>query len=162
MHRPCEDRLRLSILDVHGSKPERFAWEDGEARALEAQITDIAVELVTTAEINYREACMRRHLWVVEKREALKERLEDERRAAEVAKQNHADAVAKARLDNLLGMATDYQQARAIRLFVSAMRRSRGADGARIDFEDWCHWALAQADDLDPAKNLAKFSIESK
>jgi hypothetical protein len=24
------DRLRLSILDVHGSKPERFAWEDGE------------------------------------------------------------------------------------------------------------------------------------
>jgi hypothetical protein len=42
-------------------------------------------------------------------------------------------------------------------------RRSRDADGAlaRIDFEDWCHWALAQADQLDPAKNLAKFSIES-
>ena len=56
------DRLRLSILDVHGSKPERVVWEDGEALPLEAQITDIAVELVTTAEINYRQACMPHHL----------------------------------------------------------------------------------------------------
>jgi hypothetical protein len=72
---------------------------------------------------------MRRHLWVEEKREALKGRQDDERRAAEVAKQNHAGAVAKERLDNLLGMATDYRQARAIRLFVSAMRRrSRDAE----------------------------------
>jgi hypothetical protein len=62
-------------------------------------------------------------------------------------------------------MATDYRQARAIRLFVSAMRRrARDSDGelARFGFEDWCHWALAQADELDPAKNLANFSIESK
>jgi hypothetical protein len=22
------------------------------------------------------------------------------------------------------------------------------------DFEDWCDWALAQADELDPVKNL--------
>jgi hypothetical protein len=69
------------------------------------------------------------------------------------------------RIDDLLGVATDYRQARTIRLFVSAMRRRSGdADGAlaRIDFEDWCHGALAQADELDPAKNLAKFSIESK
>jgi hypothetical protein len=68
------DRLRLAILDVHGREPERFAWQDGEGRALEAQITDIAVELVTTAEINYREACIRRHHWVAEKREALRGR----------------------------------------------------------------------------------------
>jgi hypothetical protein len=64
---------------------------------------------------------------------------------------------------NLLGMASDYRQARAIRLFVGAIRRRlRDAEGtlegARI--EDWCRWALAQADELDPAKNLAKFSIE--
>jgi hypothetical protein len=49
---------------------------------LKRKITDIAVELVTTAEINYREACMRRHLWVAGKREALKARLDDERRTA--------------------------------------------------------------------------------
>jgi hypothetical protein len=159
------DRRRLSILDVQGSKPERFAWEDSEGRALEAQITDIATELVTTAEINYRDACVRRHFWISEKREALREHLEEERRATEVARRTQAVAVARARLDKLLGMAADYRQARTIRLFIGAMRRrSRDADSAvaRIDFEDWCHWALAEADKLDPAKNLAKFSIESK
>jgi len=92
------DRLRLSILDVQGSKPERFAWEDSEGRALEAQVTDIATELVTTAEINYRDACVRRHLWISEKREALREHLEEERRATEVARRTQAVAVARARV----------------------------------------------------------------
>jgi hypothetical protein len=69
------DRLRLSILDVHGSKPERFAWVNGEEHPLETQITDIAVELVTTAEINYRDACLRRHLWIAEQRETLRQHL---------------------------------------------------------------------------------------
>ena len=75
--------------------------------------------------------------------------------AWEALKLNHTVAVAKARLDNLVAMATDYRQARAVRLFVSAMRRRLpDADGtlARSDFEDWCHRALAQADELDPIK----------
>jgi hypothetical protein len=158
------DRLRLSILDVHGSKPERFAWEDDEGRALEAQITDIAVELIATAEINYREACVRRHLWMAEKQEALRERLEEQKRAAEVSVQTRATAASKARLDNLIGMATDYRQAQVIRLFVGAMRRrSLDADGAlaRKEFEVWCNWALAEADELDPTKSFPK-SIEAK
>jgi hypothetical protein len=51
-------------------------------------------------------------------------------------------------------MASDYRQARAIRLFVGAMRqRLRDGDGtlARDGFEDSCHWALT--DNLDPANN---------
>jgi hypothetical protein len=55
------DRLEL---DVHGADPERIAWEDSEEVALEALITDIAVELITTAEINYRDACTRPSLGV--------------------------------------------------------------------------------------------------
>jgi hypothetical protein len=42
------------------------------------------------------------------------------------------------------------------------MGRSQRGALARVDFEDWCDWALAQADGLNPAKNLAKFSIEFK
>jgi hypothetical protein len=70
-------------------------------------------------------------------------------------------AIAKARRDDLLGMATDYRQARTIRLFVAALRRrSSEADGARgPDFEDWCRWALAEADALDPAKHFERFFI---
>lgn len=150
---------------MHGSNPERISWEDGEGAPLETRVAEIAVELIATAEINYREACIRRHLWVTEKRDALRERMEEERRLAEVAARANAVAVGKVRLDNLLGMASDYRQARAIRLFVGAMRR-RLRDGedapARDGFEDWCHWALTEADNLDPAKNLAKFSIEAQ
>jgi hypothetical protein len=45
------------------------------------------------------------------------------------------------------------------------MRRRLGdADGAlaRNGFENWCDWALVEADNLDPAKTLEKFSIESE
>jgi hypothetical protein len=157
------ERMRLSVLD--GTDPDRIAWEDSEIGPLEAVMTEIAIELITTAEINYREACLRRHLWVLEKREALLGRLEEERRATELGAQNHAAAVAKARLNHLLTMAKDYRQARTIRLFVGAMRRrSHDADRGLVekDFEDWCHWALAEADELDPAKSLAKFSIKAK
>jgi Resolvase, N terminal domain len=43
-------------------------------------------------------------------------------------------------------------------------RRSPDADGTlpQIEFEVWCRWALARADDLDPAKNLAKVLTQSK
>jgi hypothetical protein len=151
------DRLRLSILDVHGARPERIAWEDSEEVVLETLMTDIVVELTTTAEINYRDTCARRHLWVTEKREALQRRLEEERASAEAAAHDHGVALRRARRENLFGMVTDYRRARTIRLFVSAMRR-RFSEGsgmvAQADFEGWCDWALVQADDLDPVKNL--------
>jgi hypothetical protein len=84
---------------------------------------------------------------------------------AEATALANAVAVKKGRLDNLLGRASDYRQARAIRLFVGAIRRRfRDAEGTLEEarFEDWCRWALAQADELDPAKNLAKLFIEIK
>jgi hypothetical protein len=159
------DRLRLSILDVHGDQPERSSWEDEEGAPLETRVTEIAVELIATAEINYREACLRRHVWVTEKRDDLRARMDQERRVAEATALASVVAVEKRRLDNLLGMASDYRQARAIRLFVAAIRRRlREAEGTLngAGLEDWCRWALAQADELDPAKNLAKFSLDIK
>jgi hypothetical protein len=157
-------RLRLSILNVQGSDPNRICWQDEEGASLETRITEIAVELITTAEINYRAASIRRHLWVSEKRDALRERKEEDRRAAEVVERATAIAAGKAKLDNLLGMASDYRQARAIRLFVGAMRRRwRHGNGelAPSSFEDWCRWALAEADTIDPAKNFARLVLEN-
>jgi hypothetical protein len=56
-----------------------------EEAPLEGRAAEIAVELVATAETSYREACIRRHLWVTEKGDALWERMEEDRRVAEVA-----------------------------------------------------------------------------
>jgi hypothetical protein len=72
------NRLQLTILNVHGSNPELISWEEGEEAPLETRITDIVVELIATAEINYREACIRRHLWVSEKRDAIRERMAED------------------------------------------------------------------------------------
>jgi hypothetical protein len=93
------DRLQLSILNVQGRNPELISWEDGEGAPLEIRITEIAVELIATAEINYRDACIRRHLWVSEKREAIRERMAEERRMAEVTARANAIAFGRARLD---------------------------------------------------------------
>lgn len=73
----------LSMLDVHGSNPERISWEDGQGTPLENRAAEIAVELIATAEINYREACLRRHLWVMQKGRDLRARMDEERREAE-------------------------------------------------------------------------------
>jgi hypothetical protein len=93
------NRLQLTILSVQGSNPELVSWEDEEGAPLETRITDIAVELIATAEINYREASIRRHLWVSEKREAIRKRMAEDKRVAEVAARANAVAVGKARLD---------------------------------------------------------------
>ena len=43
---------------------------------------ETCIVVIATAEINYREACIRRHLWVTEKRDALRERMVEDRRVA--------------------------------------------------------------------------------
>lgn len=57
---------------------------------------ETCIVVIATAEINYREACIRRHLWVTEKRDALRERMVEDRRVAAAAR---ANAVASERRD---------------------------------------------------------------
>jgi hypothetical protein len=103
--------LRLSILDAHASTPERLTWEDGEGKTIETCISEIVVELITTAEIQYRESCARRHGWLMEQKEVVKPRIDQERQLAEVAASNQAIAVAKEKLHNLLKMAENLRHA---------------------------------------------------
>jgi hypothetical protein len=51
-----DTKLSLSILESLGSKKERIGWRDDENGKLESRITEIAVELVLTAEIRHRES----------------------------------------------------------------------------------------------------------
>src|ERR1700694_5450577 len=149
------DRLRLSILDAHGSTPERVTWEDGEEQAIETHISEIAVELITTAETQYRESCARRHVWIMEQKEVVQNRIDQERQLAEVSASNQAIALAKEKLHDLFKMADNLRHAQDIRALVKAMRvPSSHFDNhlAKGRFENWCRWALAQADELDPVK----------
>jgi hypothetical protein len=152
------DGLRLSILDVHGSTPERLTWEDGDGKTIETHISEIVVELITTAEIQYRESCARRHGWLMEQKEVVKTRIEQERRLAEVAASNQANALAKEQLHELFKMVENLRHAQEIRTLVKAMKdMSHDFSNlpAKDRFENWSRWALAQADELDPVRRIS-------
>jgi hypothetical protein len=149
------DGLRLSILDAHGSTPEQLTWEDGEEKTIETHISEIVVELITTAEIQYRESCARRHSWIIEQKEVVKNRVDHVRQLAEIAASNQAIALAKEKLYDLLKMAEHFRHAQDIRALVKAMRipPSRFDNQlAKGKFEKWCRWALGQANEFDPIK----------
>ncbi|HKB90537.1 MAG TPA: hypothetical protein VKC60_08475 [Opitutaceae bacterium] len=150
------DGLRLSILDAHGSTPERLTWEDGEGKTIETHISEIVVELITTAEIQYRESCARHHSWIMEQKEVVKNRLDHVRQLAEMAASNQAIAVAKEKLHDLLKMAENLRHAQDIRALVKAMRIPPPRFDnqlAKGKFEKWCRWALSKANEFDPKKS---------
>jgi hypothetical protein len=50
------ETLRLAIVKGYQHEEERAAWQDGENGRLESMMSEIAVEIVMTAELNYRKA----------------------------------------------------------------------------------------------------------
>jgi hypothetical protein len=50
-----DTRLCLSILKGWGSEEVLATWQDDDVQKLEARMTEIAIQLILTAEIKYRE-----------------------------------------------------------------------------------------------------------
>ena len=69
-------RLCLAILGRYDRDQVRASWQDGEEGCLKGIILEIAVEVVTSAEISYRDNCDRAFEWRVQR----KAKLEDEAR----------------------------------------------------------------------------------
>jgi hypothetical protein len=131
---------------------------DGEGKTIETHISEIVVELITTAEIQYRESCARRHAWLMEQKEVVKNRIDQERQLAEVAANNQAIALAKEQLHELFKMGENLRHAQEIRTLVKAMRdisHDFSNPRAKDRFENWSRWALAQADELDPVRRIS-------
>lgn len=99
------DSLRLLISDAHGNAPERLVWQDDNEKTIETHLSEIVVVLNTTAEIQYRESCARSHDWLMEQKEAVKNRIAQERKLAEAAANNQVIALAKEQLHELFKMA---------------------------------------------------------
>lgn len=101
-----DKRLRLAILPGYGSKEDRRAWQDSEGARIEAKIAEIAVEVVLTAEIQYREGALRQHEWRIERRAELEERNRQRRIAEERAERERLERLEQARIDRLSGQNT--------------------------------------------------------
>ncbi len=147
-----EAKLSLSILQSPGSENERIAWQDDEQNKVEARITEIAIQIILTAELQYREGAMRSYEWRVQRKAELEEEERERKRQAERAERERQKRLEQARIDRLLKSAAAFQQAGAIRKYIEAIRATQTDNSAcsREELERWSQWALAEADRIDP------------
>ena len=129
-------------------------WQDDDAQRLEARMTDIAVQIILTAEINYREGAVHHFEWRVQRKSELEEKQRREKLEAEHAERERQERIEQDRVNRLLRDATAFQQAREIRKYVDQIRQALARDdSATEEFEKWSQWALAQANGIDPSCN---------
>ena len=147
-----EAKLSLSILRSSGSENVRTAWRDDEPGKLEARITEIAVEIILTAELQYREGKIRNHEWRVQRKAEREEEEREKKRQAERAERERQKRLEQARVDRLLKSAAAFQQAGEIRKYVEAIRATQAdnPDCSSEELDRWSQWALAEAARIDP------------
>jgi hypothetical protein len=150
-----EDALRFAICRNYDRTIETAFWQDGKAGRIEDFIKDIAIEVITSAEVDYRATCVHAFEWRVRRKAELEEaarqrQLELERRALERRRQHEQD-----RIDRLLDEAAALRKATDIRAYVSAARSlvTKNGNPSGHDIDRWARWALDQAARIDPVEN---------
>jgi hypothetical protein len=150
---PSDTRLCLCILSGFGSETVLAFWQDEDAQKLEMQITDVAVQVILTAEIQYRERALRHYQWRVQRKAELEEEKRKRKLEAERAEKERQKRIEQAQINRLLRDAAAFQQAGEIRKYVEVIRlaMARDSSSSTDEVEQWSKWALAQADRIDPA-----------
>ena len=144
-------RLSLSFVDRSESKADSPPWQDGDGVKIEERLTEIAIELVLTAERHYRENEIRSHQWRVKRRADLEEEARQREIAAQRAERARQERSKQARIDRLLKDARKFEQANTIRQYVEAVCFAQaGKTNSAAEFEQWREWSLAEADRVDP------------
>jgi len=147
-----EAKLSLSILESPDSENERIAWQDDEQGNVETRITEIAIQIILAAELQYREGAMRIYEWRVQRKAELEEEERERKRQAERAERERQKRLEQARIDRLLKSAAAFQQAGAIRKYVEAIRATQADNSvcSGEELERWSQWALEEAERIDP------------
>jgi hypothetical protein len=135
-----------------GSEEVLATWHDDDVQKIETRMTDIAVQLILTAEIQYREHALHHYQWLIKRKAEVEEEERKRKLEAERAERERQKRIEQGRINRLLRDAAAFQQAGEIRKYVEAIRQANALDGSSIEeVEQWSKWALAQADRLDPA-----------
>jgi hypothetical protein len=99
----------------------REQTQDGEGDRIERFIQEIAVEVVTSAEISYRENCVQEFEWRVRRKATPEENARNRELQIERDAQEHRARVEQ-RIDRLLDEAASLRQAMDIRAYADAVR----------------------------------------
>jgi hypothetical protein len=154
-----EKRLELeAVYWLGGSERDKASWQDDEGGAVETKLTEVTIQILLFAEMQYRGGVQHQHDWRIERKAKLEK--EDERRRIEVDRAERARqaAILQARIDRLLQEADNFRKANDIREYVKRVQAltttHEEADLGKV--RDWARWALAEADRIDPV-NSARF-----
>jgi len=149
-----EELLKLSFGTARNRTKSDKSWLDSDERALQEKLTDVLVEILTSAEIKHREGLVRHREWIIERKVAvqaeIKRRTEEtERKAKELAEKR-----AQERIDHFLAQAKAFDQANQIRAYVeSVLSRAAGISTPQSNLKRWAAWARQEADRIDPTRN---------
>ncbi len=149
-------RLVVELNPSHdGTRPARRRWEDGDT-TLERQLRNVVVEILVTAENDYRDAVNRAYQYRVDRKAQLEAEARRRVAQAEAAERARLAELERLRVERLLGEAAALEQARAIRRYVSDVTAENARSTTPMgenELEEWRGWASAQADRLDPLLN---------
>ena len=146
-------RLTLSINEggAYWLNGCRHTWRDTEKTKLEDRLNQFVAGLVETA------ARIRQHEDEVEKQNELR-RQEEQRRAEQarlLAEKRKLFKAEKARVDQLVKQADDWNKSMLIRELVEAARQAHETAGPIApdsNIAQWVEWATRQADRFDPLR----------
>jgi hypothetical protein len=134
-----DTRLCLSILKGWGSEEVLATWQDDDVQKLEARMTDIAIQLILTAEIKYRENVLHGYQWRIKRKAELEEEQRKRKLEAERAEKERQKRIEQGRVNRLIRDAAAFQQAGEIKKYVDTIRRTLARDGSSSseEVEKW-------------------------
>jgi hypothetical protein len=148
----AKDKLELRAEGGRHHPDIISSWMDDDAGKLEDKLTEIVIGLAVVSERESRRWQSEMATWQRKREEG---EAEARRKAKEKAEREERERIAaeeKARRDGLLTEAKNWRNARLIREYVEARRRSEVAQVP--EFEKWARWALEVADQMDPLFNI--------
>lgn len=139
-------RMKVVIRAWRMPNGIRHSWEDKKNDLVEKFATDIAVELIVTAERQLREGAQHHYEWMLEHKAALIEEIRRRKEEAERKERERLARLERERVERLLADADALRRARDIRDYVDQVKALCGGE----QLQHWADWALVQADHIDP------------
>jgi hypothetical protein len=94
-----EENLTFALLDSYHSERETQSWSDDEGTKIEERMSEIAIQIVFLAEVEYRKGVERRHELRKERKAELEEKMRQRKLAIERAERERIQKLEKARID---------------------------------------------------------------
>jgi len=149
-----KERLRLAFGMARERASASQFWEDNDSSALEAQLTEILVAMLVSAEASYRDYLVQHREWIIARKASAEAELQKRKEEAERKARELEEKLARERIAGLLAQAKALERANQIRAYVdAALLRVKETAIAPADLEQWATWARQEADRIDPVKN---------